>query len=447
MKWAPGSWHSLPIQQQPRYEDGTALGGALARVKALPPLVVPGEVDTLRERLAQAGKGRAFLLQGGDCAERFADCTRSSIESKLKILMQMSLVLTWGARLPVVRVARMAGQYAKPRSQETEMVAGCELPVYRGDSVNDIAPNPTARRADPQRLVEAYYTSAATLNFARALLDGGFADLHHPDHWDLAFVRSTAQRAVYNDMVHRMIDAVEFVESTGVRGSDSLRTVELFSSHEALLLAYEEAMTESADDRWYNLGAHLLWIGERTRQRDGAHVEYARGIENPVGIKIGPSMEPAELVRLLEVIEPANRPGRILLITRLGAERAADCLPPLIAAVQRAGREVTWVCDPMHGNTVTTAGGVKTRRFAQILAELQATFDTHQTADSILGGVHFELTGDDVTECTGGPQELSESDLARHYQTHCDPRLNYAQSMEMAFHLAHRLQERRRAQP
>ncbi len=443
MDWSPGCWRSLPIEQQPCYEDGEALGRVLTRVRALPPLVVPGEIDTLRGRLAQAGKGQAFLLQGGDCAERFADCTRTAIEAKLKILMQMSLVLTWGARMPVVRVARMAGQYAKPRSQSTEQVNGQALPVYRGDSINDIAPHPEARRAQPERLLEAYYRSAATLNFARALLDGGFADLHHPDHWDLGFVRCGDQRAVYNDLIERMLDAVNFVESTGAAGNESLRTVELFSSHEALLLPYEEALTVSVDGRWYNLGAHMLWIGERTRQLDGAHVAYARGIENPVGIKIGPSMTPDALLMLLEAVEPANRPGRVVLITRMGADAAASRLPPLIAAAARAGRAEAWACDPMHGNTVTTPQGVKTRRFHQILSELETTFDAHQAAGSVLAGVHFELTGDDVTECTGGPQELSDADLSRHYQTHCDPRLNYAQSLEMAFRLAHRLRQHR----
>ncbi len=444
MDWSPQSWRTKPIQQQPHYADSNALDEALTQVKMLPPLVDAGEVDVLREHMAAAGRGEAFLLQGGDCAERFADCTRDAIEGKLKILMQMSLVLTWGARLPVVRVARMAGQYAKPRSRDTESVDGEELPVYRGDIVNDIVPHAEAREANPHRLVEAHHLATATINYARALIDGGFGDLHRPDHWDLAFVRSSDNRAEYEDMVERILDAVDFVEATGVVGSDALRTVELFTSHEALHLPWEEAQTDVDHEGWYNLGTHLPWIGERTRQLDGAHVEYCRGIENPVGLKVGPTMTSAELVELLEILEPANRPGRVTLITRLGAETIGDKLPPLIESVQSAGRKVTWACDPMHGNTTTTGSGFKTRRFEDVIAELSAAFDLHDAAGSILGGVHFEMTGEDVTECTGGPQEISEADLGERYRTYCDPRLNYAQSLEMAFLLARRLQQRRR---
>ena len=443
MEWTPDSWRAKLIQQQPVYKNAEALEGALAEVRGLPPLVDAGEVDVLREHMAAAGRGEAFLLQGGDCAERFADCTRDAIEGKLKILMQMSLVLTWGARLPVVRVARMAGQYAKPRSNDTESVDGVELPVYRGDIVNDIAPVAEARKADPRRLVEAHHLATATINYARALIDGGFADLHRPDHWDLAFVRSSDNRAEYEDMVERILDAVDFVEATGVVGNDALRTVELFTSHEALHLPWEEAQTDADHEGLYNLGTHLPWIGERTRQLDGAHVEYCRGIENPVGIKVGPTMTPAELVELLEILEPANRLGRVTLITRLGAELIGDKLPSLIEPVQKSGREVTWACDPMHGNTTTTGSGFKTRRFEDVIAELNAAFDLHDAAGSILGGVHFEMTGEDVTECTGGPQEISEADLGERYRTCCDPRLNYAQSLEMAFLLARRLQQRR----
>ncbi len=328
MDWSPQSWRTKPIQQQPHYADSVALDEALTQVKTLPPLVDAGEVDVLREHLAAAGRGEAFLLQGGDCAERFADCTRDAIEGKLKILMQMSLVLTWGARLPVVRVARMAGQYAKPRSNDVESVDGVELPVYRGDIVNDIAPHAEAREADPRRLVEAHHLATATINYARALIDGGFGDLHRPDHWDLAFVRSSDNRAEYEDMVERILDAVDFVEATGVVGNDALRTVELFTSHEALHLPWEEAQTDADHEGWYNLGTHLPWIGERTRQLDGAHVEYCRGIENPVGVKVGPTMTPAELVELLEILEPANCPGRVTRITRLGAENISTKLPP-----------------------------------------------------------------------------------------------------------------------
>jgi 3-deoxy-7-phosphoheptulonate synthase len=407
-------------------------------------LVNHGEVDALRAHLADAACGKAFLLQGGDCAERFADCTKSAIEAKLKILLQMSLVLTWGARIPVIRVGRMAGQFAKPRSSDTETINGTEMPSYRGDNVNAITPDLAARQPDPQRLVKAYHLSAATLNYARALVDGGFADLHHPQHWDLGFVRSQSHRAEYEDMVERIRDAIDFLESTGVRGTGALRTVELFSSHEGLLLDYEEALTEKVGDRYYNLGAHFLWIGDRTRNLGDAHLEYFRGIENPIGIKVGKQMQPSELVEIINEVEPANRPGRITLISRIGAADVREALPPLIAAVREAGQNVAWSCDPMHGNTTTTETGLKTRDYDCILAELEAAFEIHAADGGQLAGVHFELTGEDVTECTGGPQELSEADLSRSYETYCDPRLNYAQSLELALRIAQRLQTRRR---
>ena len=408
-------------------------------------MVAHGEVDALRTRLARASRGEAFLLQGGDCAERFADCSKEPIEAKLKILLQMSLVLTWGARIPVVRVARIGGQYAKPRSKDTEVIDGVELPSFRGEHVNGIEPTLEAREPDPSRLVDTYFHSSATLNYARALLDGGFADLHNPQHWDLGYVRSDKNREAYETIRESILDALDFVESTGVSGQGAFRTVELFASHEGLLLPYEEAHTIQVNGRWYNLGAHMLWIGDRTRQLDGAHVEYFRGIENPMGVKVGPTMQPSELVELLETLEPKNRAGRITLITRMGADKVADGLPVLIEAVERAGRQVVWSCDPMHGNTESTSSGVKTRNFDNISLELEETFRVHDQMKTILGGVHFELTGQDVTECVGGPQELSESDLSRSYETYCDPRLNYAQSMEMAFLMAQRLQMRRQS--
>ena len=442
--WTPDSWRGRPIQQQPPWLDADALDSALNEVRALPPLVNHGEVDALRAHLAEAARGKAFLLQGGDCAERFADCTKTAIEAKLKILLQMSLVLTWGARIPVIRVGRMAGQFAKPRSSDTETIDGTEMPSYRGDNVNAITPDLAARQPDPRRLVKAYHLSAATLNYARALVDGGFADLHHPQHWDLGFVRSQSHRAEYEDMVERIRDAIDFLESTGVRGTGALRTVELFSSHEGLLLDYEEALTEKVGDRYYNLGAHFLWIGDRTRNLGDAHLEYFRGIENPIGIKVGKQMQPSELVEIINEVEPANRPGRITLISRIGAADVREALPPLIAAVREAGQNVAWSCDPMHGNTTTTETGLKTRDYDCILAELEAAFEIHAADGGQLAGVHFELTGEDVTECTGGPQELSEADLSRSYETYCDPRLNYAQSLELALRIAQRLQTRRR---
>jgi 3-deoxy-7-phosphoheptulonate synthase len=441
--WHPASWRAFPIVQQPAYRDPDAVARALAVVASLPPLVAPGEVTALRAHIARAARGEAFVLQGGDCAERFEDCEKGRIEAKLKILLQMSLVLTWGARLPIIRIARMAGQYAKPRSADTEVVDGVELPSYRGDHVHSVEADPAAREPDPARLIEASFRSAATLNYARALLDGGFADLHQPRAWDLGFVQDMARRAEYEALVARILDALDFIAATGV-ASKNLETVELFTSHEGLLLASEEAQTTRVGAGWFNLGAHMLWIGDRTRQLDGAHVEYFRGIENPIGVKVGPSMGPADLVRLLDVLEPDDRPGRITLITRLGAGRVGAHLPALIDAVRATGRTVCWSCDPMHGNTVKTQNGFKTRSVDAILAELEETFAAHVARGSILGGVHFELTGDDVTECIGGPQRLSEEDLRRSYETFCDPRLNYAQSLEMAFLLAGHLEGRRR---
>lgn len=445
--WSPTSWRGLPIQQQPSYGDPQAVEDSLAVVRSLPPLVAPGEVDRLRKNFAAAARGQAFVLQGGDCAERFEDCAKGPIESKLKIILQMSLVLTWGARLPVIRVGRMAGQYAKPRSADTEVIDGVELPSYRGDHVHRIEATPEARRPDPRRLVEAYFRSAATLNYARALLDGGFADLHRPHHWQLDFVRSDEHRQRYEQLVERILDALHFVESTGVK-SPTLETVELFSSHEGLILAYEEALTRvqpgpAGTSLAYNIGAHMLWIGDRTRALDGAHLEYFRGLENPVGVKVGPSMSGPELVALLDKLEPDDRPGRIMLISRLGADRVESRLPDLIESVKATGRTLLWSCDPMHGNGTKTEGGIKTRDLRQIHRELEQTFAVHERCGTMLGGVHLELTGEDVTECVGGPQELSESDLARSYQTYCDPRLNYAQSLEIAFFLASRLQLRR----
>ncbi len=438
--WSPESWRSHPIHQQPTYDDPTAVRAALDQVRALPPLVAHGEVIGLRSQLARAARGEAFVLQGGDCAERFADCRRRPIENKLKILLQMSLVLTWGARMPVIRVGRLAGQYAKPRSKPTEMVNGVEVTTYRGDHVN--AHSASNRTPDPRRLVDAYFHSAATLNYVRALLDGGFADLHHPDHWDLGFVRSDQRRADYQEIVGRILDALDFMDATGAN-SEAFRSVEFFTSHEGLLLDWEHAHTVELQGKYYNLGAHMLWIGNRTRQLDGAHVEYFRGIENPIGVKVGPGMEPKELTELLDVLEPDDRPGRITLISRFGAGKLSPALPDLIEAVRATGRTVVWSCDPMHGNTVSTENGLKTRDVGKVLAEVQEALHTHERCGSVLGGVHFELTGDNVTECVGGPEELSVADLSRQYESFCDPRLNYAQSLEMALQLASGLADRR----
>lgn len=432
--WTPSSWRDFPIQQQPAYADPSRVDAVVSQIASLPPLVHPGEVDSLKNSLAAAGRGEAFLLQGGDCAERFQDCARGPIERKLKILLQMSLVLTWGARLPVVRVGRIAGQFAKPRSKPTEMVNGQEIPSYRGDNVN--SHDPSDRQPNPDRLLQAYHHSAATLNYLRALLDGGVADLQHPEHWNLAFVQEARARSQYEDLIARIHDTLDFMRATGVGDAESWRRVELFTSHEGLLLAYEEAHTEAVGDRYYNLGAHMLWIGDRTRQVDGAHLEYFRGIENPIGLKVGPSMSPEDLLASLRILNPKNELGKVTLITRFGASRASELLPPLLEAVKKEGCQVVWSSDPMHGNTVSTPSGIKTRDFGQIVAELEAVFAAHRSAGTILGGVHFELTGDDVTECTGGAQGLSSEDLQERYQSFCDPRLNYAQSLELAFLLS-----------
>lgn len=441
--WTPDSWHGRPIRQQPVYADPQAVAAVLGQVATLPPLVHVGEIERLRTQLAQAGAGQRFVLQGGDCAERFVDCHAAAIENKLKILLQMSVVLTWGAQIPVVRVGRMAGQYAKPRSRATEMVDGQEVVTYRGDHINGHAAS--ERVPDPGRLLAAYQHSAATLNYVRALLDGGFADLHRPDAWDLGFARDLDRRAEYQAMVDRILESIQFMEAAGASGVAALRSVQFHTSHEGLVLPYEAALTRKVGGRWYNQGAHFLWIGDRTRQLDGAHIEYFRGIANPIGVKVGPSMQTAELLELVRTLNPQNTPGRITLIGRFGRDRAADLLPAHVAAVRDAGLQITWSCDPMHGNTRTAEGGLKTRDFDDILGELRAVFDVHRAEGTVLGGVHFELTGDDVTECVGGPQGLREADLSRSYETYCDPRLNYAQSLEVAFLIARRLQGMRGA--
>lgn len=404
-------------------------------MKAYPPLVFVGEVENLKRQLAEAAAGKRFLLQGGDCAERFQDCTPDAITSKIKILLQMSVVLCYGARQPVVRVGRIAGQYAKPRSADTELVDGQELPVFRGDNINSFDPDPVHRRPDPRRLLTGYHTASMTLNYVRAMITGGFADLHHPENWNLSFVGKSAQRARYEQVVTSIQDAIAFMGSLGGVREESLGTIDFFTSHEGLLLGFEEAMTRfvTQRDRHYNLGAHMLWIGDRTRELTGAHVEYFRGIGNPIGVKWGPSADPDEMLELIDALDPEREPGRITLITRFGHEKVDHALPRAIEAVRRSGRTLLWSADPMHGNVVKTKGGIKTRDFDHILAELRRSFIVHQELGSRLGGVHFELTGEDVTECVGGSEGLGEADLSRNYETFCDPRLNYSQSLEMAF--------------
>jgi 3-deoxy-7-phosphoheptulonate synthase len=438
--WHPASWRSRRALQQPAYPDDAAVDDVLGQLRRRPPLVTSWEVDRLRHQLAEAAAGRRFLLQGGDCAERFDEVRPEIITARLKILMQMSLVLVHGLDLPIVRVGRFAGQYAKPRSSDHETVDGVTLQSFRGDIVNGPEADEGVRLPDPQRMVDAYAYSAQTLNFVRALMDGGFADLHHPEYWDVGFVRQPALRTEYQLIVDSILDALRFWETVTSGSPSELERVDFFTSHEALLLPYEEAMTRAVPRRpgIYNLSTHFPWIGMRTAEPEGAHVEYARGIANPVALKVGPDIQPSALRALVRALDPNQEPGRLTLITRFGVNRIEDCLPPLVEAVRAEGRTPLWSCDPMHGNTETLGGGVKTRRFENILGELQHAFDIHDACGSTLGGVHFELTGENVTECIGGASGLAETDLGRAYISQVDPRLNVEQALEMAFSIVKR---------
>ncbi|MFI4895896.1 MAG: class II 3-deoxy-7-phosphoheptulonate synthase [Steroidobacterales bacterium] len=438
--WHPASWQSRKATQQPSYEDPEALGSVVAELARLPPIVVSWEVDNLRERLAGVQRGEGFLLQGGDCAESFVECESDRIAKQLKVLLQMSLVLLSGMKRPVVRIGRMAGQYAKPRSADMETRDGLTLPAYRGDLVNRPQFSAEARRADPQLLLRGYERAALTLNFVRALVDGGFADLHHPEYWDLGFVRHAQLREAYERTARSIGDALDFFESLSGKRVHEATRVDFFASHEGLHLLYEQAQTRyiARQNRWYNLSTHMPWIGMRTAQIEGAHVEYFRGIANPIGIKIGAAMSDQWLQQLVTMLNPQNQPGRLTLIHRYGAKDIEKSLPAAIAAVQRIGHTVLWCCDPMHGNTETTTGGFKTRRFENILKELDLAFRIHADSGSYLGGAHIELTGEDVTECTGGARGLTDSDLQRAYRSQVDPRLNYEQALELAMLIAER---------
>ncbi|KAF1692353.1 3-deoxy-7-phosphoheptulonate synthase class II [Pseudoxanthomonas jiangsuensis] len=432
--WAPDSWRGRPALQLPQYPDPGALDAALAELRRLPPLVTSWEIFALKKQIAEAQEGRRFLLQGGDCAENFGDCESGTISNRLKVLLQMSLVLVHGLRLPVVRVGRFAGQYAKPRSADMETRGEVSLPSYRGDVVNGPEFTAAARVPDPQRMITAHARSAMTMNFVRALIDGGFADLHHPEYWNLSWVGCSPLAEDYQKMVNSIGDAVRFMETLAGAEVHNLNRIDFYTSHEALLLPYEEALTRQVPRQWgwFNLSTHYPWIGMRTAALDGAHVEYFRGIRNPVAIKVGPSVHPDQLLRLIDVLNPEDEPGRLTFIHRMGAAQIAEKLPPLLEAVRRDGRRVLWVCDAMHGNTESTANGYKTRRFANVLGEVEQSFDLHAAAGTRLGGVHLELTGEDVTECTGGARELTETDLERAYRSSVDPRLNYEQSLEIA---------------
>ena len=439
--WSPGSWRSKPAAQQVAYASQAALSKAVGQLSSLPPLVTSWEVESLKSQLAEAAQGKRFLLQGGDCAEQFDDCNTGTITNKLKILLQMSLVLVQASGKPVIRVGRFAGQYAKPRSEDLETRNGATLPSYRGDLVNRAGFTEAERTPDPQLLLRAYERSALTLNFIRSLVKGGFADLHHPEYWDLDFARHSPLAGEYHAMAHRVVEALKFMENVGGVRAGETGWVDFFTSHEGLHLAYEEAQTRQAlrGDRWYNLSTHFPWIGMRTADPAGAHTEYFRGIANPVAVKIGPDMTPERLVRLLDILHPDDEPGRLTLIHRFGQARISECLPGMIEAARSAGKTVLWCCDPMHGNTRHTTDGVRTRHFDDILRELEQAFAIHRACGSSLGGVHFELTGDDVTECLGGARNLSDADLKRAYRSEVDPRLNYEQSLEMAMLIARML--------
>lgn len=432
--WAPDSWQAKKAEQQPQYPDSQALARALQQVRQLPPLVTSWEILALQRLLARAADGQCFLLQGGDCAESFEDCTASTVSNRLKVLLQMSVVLIHGLKVPVVRVGRLAGQYAKPRSTDTETRAGTTLPSYRGDLINGPEFTPQARAPDPQRLVRGHMLSALTMNFVRSLVGGGFADLHHPENWDLAWMEHSPLAREYRTMAAAIGEAVRFMETLVGQPIETVSGVDFYTSHEALLLHYEQALTREVPHHpgWFNLSTHFPWIGMRTAQADGAHVEYCRGIRNPIGIKIGPHSEPESVLRLCNLLDPQREPGRLTLIHRMGAARVGTHLPPLLEAVRRSGRRVLWCCDPMHGNTEALDDGTKTRRFENIHRELEQAFDIHAACGTRLGGVHLELTGENVTECLGGARDLSPQDLQRAYKSAVDPRLNYEQSLELA---------------
>ncbi|HVX19363.1 MAG TPA: 3-deoxy-7-phosphoheptulonate synthase class II [Acidimicrobiales bacterium] len=441
--WEPGSWRRYPVAQQPDWPDGVAFEGAVKHLSSLPPLVFAGEARGLTEQLAEVAEGRAFLLQAGDCAESFESFTANSIRDKLKVILQMAVVLTYSSGVPVLKVGRIAGQFAKPRSSTTEVVDGVELPSFRGHIVNDVAFTAAARTPDPDRLVQAYHQSAATLNLLRAFTKGGFADLNRVHQWNLEFIASSPEGRHYDQVAAEIDRALRFMRACGVNTATQpmLHEVDFYTSHEALILGYEEALTrrDSLTDDWYDCSAHMLWVGERTRQIDGAHVEFLAGVGNPIGCKIGPSTTPAEVLALCERLNPDRVPGRLTLITRMGAATVANALPPLLEAVRDAGHPVVWACDPMHGNTFSTADGRKTRRFDDILAEVTGFFAAHAEVGTWPGGLHVELTGEDVTECLGGGDDLTEANLDHRYETVCDPRLNGRQGLDLAFRVGNLL--------
>ena len=439
MTWKPNSWRNYPVVQMPTYPDESKVNSVEAKLSFKPPLVFAGEVQALKKSLALAEKGNAFILQGGDCAESFSQFSANGIRDTFKVLLQMAVILTYGSSIPIIKIGRIAGQFAKPRSSDVEIIDGIELPSYRGDMINDMEFNKTARQPDPQRLIDGYEQSAATLNLIRAFAQGGMANLEKVHEWTLGFLNDTPETDKYREIANRISESLNFMKACGLTSSSvpQLRETDFFTSHEALLLNYEEALTRedtiTAEKGWYATSAHLLWVGDRTRQFDHGHIEYLSGIQNPVGIKCGPSLEKDDLIRLLDKVNPNNETGKVVLICRMGSEKVNEHLPKLIKKIKANGKNVTWCCDPMHGNTIKASNGYKTRRVAEILNEVNNFFLVHKSEGTLPGGVHFEMTGSNVTECLGGANEVKESDLGSRYHTHCDPRLNGSQSLELAF--------------
>ncbi|RWZ52044.1 3-deoxy-7-phosphoheptulonate synthase class II [Labedella phragmitis] len=432
-------WRQLPIKQQPQWDSSTEASAASAEIASLPPLVFAGEVDILRERLARAARGDAFLLQGGDCAETFAGATAEQIRNRVKTILQMAVVLTYGASMPVVKMGRMAGQFAKPRSSDTETRGGVTLPAYRGDIVNGYDFTPESRRADPSRLVKGYHTAASTLNLIRAFTQGGFADLREVHSWNKGFAANPANQR-YEQLAKDIDKAIRFMEAAGA-DFDELKRVEFYTAHEGLLMDYERPMTriDSRTGTPYNTSAHFVWIGERTRELDGAHVDFLSRVRNPIGVKLGPSTTPDDMLALVDKLDPDREPGRLTFITRMGAGKIREALPPLLEAIKASDARPLWVTDPMHGNGLTTPTGYKTRRFDDVVDEVKGFFEAHRAAGTHPGGIHVELTGDDVTECLGGSEHIDEATLATRYESLCDPRLNHMQSLELAFLVAEEL--------
>lgn len=441
--WSVNSWRDYPIKQQPLYENAEQVEAVEAKLRSMPPLTSPSEARDLKLELAQAARGKAFLLQGGDCAESFAEFNQQNLTNYFRVMLQMTVALMYGANCPVIKVGRIAGQFAKPRSADTEVIEGVELPSYRGDMINGMDFTPEARRADPERVLQAYYQSATALNYLRSLARGGYAGLRQINRWNMDFVSNSTQSKRFQTIVERINECYDFITACGLK-PDSMRELSeasFYTSHEALLLGYESALTrfDELDNKHYACSAHMLWIGDRTRNPNEAHVEFLRGVGNPIGCKIGPSTSKDDLLRICDSLNPENEPGRLTLISRMGASKVAEFLPPLVRTVKEAGREVVWSCDPMHGNIVKSPNGFKTRKFVDILGEVRHFFQIHKAEGTYGGGVHFEMTGQDVTECLGGAQAISELDLSARYHTHCDPRLNASQSLELAFLIAEEL--------